>query len=251
MRAGLRSRLKAVLIAAVCMGLTILLRFGVGDWLGHRIPLLLPMIVAIFAATWYGGSAAGLIATVLGLGLGVVLFQGRANPSEAVVLYRLRLILFGVEAVLITVSLEAMHRARQRLVQKKAELEKEVQDRVHAEQKLVLAAQRKNQFLATLAHELRNPLSPLRNSLEIIERNHADPQALAEEAKRHPPRYQTELGNGGGKRDLWREPTFSYQPFVYASGLDSNASRTCRKSKPEETQALKPAGSGSRCSTVL
>ena len=30
------------------------------------------------------------------------------------------------------------------------------------------AARRKDEFLATLAHELRNPLAPIRNGLEVI-----------------------------------------------------------------------------------
>jgi PAS domain S-box-containing protein len=41
----------------------------------------------------------------------------------------------------------------------------------HAEKALRDADHRKDEFLATLAHELRNPLAPLRNSLEILRRN--------------------------------------------------------------------------------
>ncbi|HEX7122864.1 MAG TPA: ATP-binding protein [Gemmatimonadaceae bacterium] len=37
---------------------------------------------------------------------------------------------------------------------------------------------RKDQFLATLAHELRNPLAPIRNSLEIIRRSADNPRLL-------------------------------------------------------------------------
>jgi len=38
------------------------------------------------------------------------------------------------------------------------------------------ADQRKNEFLAILAHELRNPLAPLRNGLHILKlRSDADP----------------------------------------------------------------------------
>jgi signal transduction histidine kinase len=48
------------------------------------------------------------------------------------------------------------------------------------EQKRALAAledadRRKDEFLATLAHELRNPLAPLRNSLAILQRSADDP----------------------------------------------------------------------------
>jgi PAS domain S-box-containing protein len=37
-----------------------------------------------------------------------------------------------------------------------------------AEERLIEADRRKDEFLATLAHELRNPLAPIRNSLEIL-----------------------------------------------------------------------------------
>ena len=37
---------------------------------------------------------------------------------------------------------------------------------------------RKNEFLATLAHELRNPLAPMSNMLEVVKRADGDPQIL-------------------------------------------------------------------------
>jgi CheY-like chemotaxis protein/nitrogen-specific signal transduction histidine kinase len=40
---------------------------------------------------------------------------------------------------------------------------------------LKLSAKRKDEFLATLAHELRNPLAPLRTGLEILKRNDLPP----------------------------------------------------------------------------
>lgn len=42
--------------------------------------------------------------------------------------------------------------------------QKELQERLHE------ADRRKDEFLATLAHELRNPLAPIRNSLEVMRR---------------------------------------------------------------------------------
>ncbi|MGL4551169.1 MAG: ATP-binding protein, partial [Gemmataceae bacterium] len=50
------------------------------------------------------------------------------------------------------------------------------------EQALKDADRRKNEFLATLAHELRNPLAPLRNSLEVV-RLRADTPAAVREAR--------------------------------------------------------------------
>ena len=53
-----------------------------------------------------------------------------------------------------------------------AELERKVKDRTEelarANDALREADRRKDEFLATLAHELRNPLAPIRNALEIL-----------------------------------------------------------------------------------
>ena len=43
---------------------------------------------------------------------------------------------------------------------------------------LALADRRKNEFLATLAHELRNPLAPLSNMLEVLKRTQVDDDAF-------------------------------------------------------------------------
>ena len=43
---------------------------------------------------------------------------------------------------------------------------------------LLTADQRKNEFLATLAHELRNPLAPMSNMLEVVKRSGGDGKVL-------------------------------------------------------------------------
>jgi signal transduction histidine kinase len=53
-------------------------------------------------------------------------------------------------------------------------LEHEMDERRAAEAALRAADQKKDEFLATLAHELRNPLAPLRNALEILRRSGND-----------------------------------------------------------------------------
>src|SRR6188768_2065183 len=45
---------------------------------------------------------------------------------------------------------------------------RDVTDRKNAEAELREAARRKDEFLATLAHELRNPLAPIANAVEVL-----------------------------------------------------------------------------------
>lgn len=57
-----------------------------------------------------------------------------------------------------------LYRQRQQIAAQRDELQ-------HQAEALKDADRRKDEFLATLAHELRNPLAPLRNGLDILQRN--------------------------------------------------------------------------------
>ncbi|HZQ60719.1 MAG TPA: ATP-binding protein [Casimicrobiaceae bacterium] len=56
-------------------------------------------------------------------------------------------------------------------------LQHEMAERRGAEEALRAADKRKDEFLATLAHELRNPLAPMRNALRILDVAGGDPTA--------------------------------------------------------------------------
>src|SRR4051812_46048919 len=47
-----------------------------------------------------------------------------------------------------------------------------------SEARLMEANRRKDEFLATLAHELRNPLAPVRNAVELLKRQHDDTERV-------------------------------------------------------------------------
>ena len=61
---------------------------------------------------------------------------------------------------------ESLRMANQELAQRNVDLQSQIGEREHAEAQLRELDRRKDEFLATLAHELRNPLAPLRNALE-------------------------------------------------------------------------------------
>ncbi|HZU39058.1 MAG TPA: PAS domain S-box protein, partial [Gemmataceae bacterium] len=79
---------------------------------------------------------------------------------------------------------EHLQRSQEMLQQLQQDLERRVDERTsaltieiverqRAEKALQEEAQRKDQFLAMLAHELRNPLAPIRTALEILRMPHA------------------------------------------------------------------------------
>ena len=62
---------------------------------------------------------------------------------------------------------ESLRLANQELAQRNVDLQSQIGERERAEAQLRELDRRKDEFLATLAHELRNPLAPLRNALNI------------------------------------------------------------------------------------
>ena len=61
-------------------------------------------------------------------------------------------------------------------------LQREMHERKTAEAALRAADRRKDEFLATLAHELRNPLAPIANAVEILRNRQVAPQ-VADQAR--------------------------------------------------------------------
>jgi len=62
---------------------------------------------------------------------------------------------------------DSLREANAELAARNDELRREVRERALAEERLRETDRRKDEFLATLAHELRNPLAPLLNALNI------------------------------------------------------------------------------------
>jgi signal transduction histidine kinase len=64
---------------------------------------------------------------------------------------------------------QSLHLANEMLAARNEELLRQVRERESAEQQLIELGRRKDEFLATLAHELRNPLAALSNAIHVLE----------------------------------------------------------------------------------
>jgi signal transduction histidine kinase len=164
--------------------MAVVIRFSLFGVLGDVEPYM-PFIIAVMVAAAYGGWKPGLLATALAAVVGVYFFVAPyfsfriEQASEWVAVSQ-----FLVAGVTISWLCEALHSVRRRLETKRRQLEQEVNERLKAEAaareseaRLQEADRHKNEFLAILAHELRNPLAPIRNAVRVLRvRTPKDPE---------------------------------------------------------------------------
>jgi CheY-like chemotaxis protein len=68
-----------------------------------------------------------------------------------------------------TAALERINQElEERVAERTAQLEHDLAERTRLQQALMDAGQRKDEFLAVLAHELRNPLAPIRTAVDLM-----------------------------------------------------------------------------------
>ncbi len=146
--------------------------------LGTTVPYIL-FFPAVMLASLYGGAGPGVLAATVSVLItnyywtspsGDPVFEDPAQWMASA--------LFYADCLLVILVARAVQRARERVAA--AEVERRFAQR--AEQVLRDADRRKDAFLATLSHEVRNALAPISNSLEIMERAR-DNKALAESAR--------------------------------------------------------------------
>jgi signal transduction histidine kinase/ActR/RegA family two-component response regulator len=127
---------------------------------------LLPLVLAsvrLELGRWIDSSLAGAIVTVLlALAITTLVWRGAARLQG---LQRQRSAMFA--------ELEA------RVAERTRELAAANEQLRKSEERLIEADRRKDNFLATLAHELRNPLAPIRTSVELLKHENTPAQVRA------------------------------------------------------------------------
>ena len=164
----MQQALAGYLIAIVATAVVAFVRLMISDKVGNFAPIV-TFTIAIVIAAWYGGLRPGLLATVLCTLAADYLYTPRqhsfyvSNPSGAVAL---GVLCFA--GVLISLLCESLHRTRRRLEAEQENLRQSIELQRQMRDALAESDRRKDEFLATLAHELRNPLAPVRNAIHIL-----------------------------------------------------------------------------------
>jgi signal transduction histidine kinase/CheY-like chemotaxis protein len=148
----------------------IVLRWFLLPWLKSDVPYA-TLFGAIAVAVWMGGWGPAVVAAIVGL-VGTTLLIGTPDSFVAASSWSavLGLVVYGATCILIIGLGETMRKARDDY-RRSQEMFKEValELKQHAAD-LQRVDSIKSLFLATLSHELRNPLAPIRNGIAILKR---------------------------------------------------------------------------------
>lgn len=148
----------------------VVLRWFLLPWLSSDLPYA-TLFGAIAVAVWMGGWGPAIVAAILGLvGTTVLIGMPESFAEAASWSTLLGLAVYGATCALIIGLGETMRKARddyRRSQEMFKEVALELKQRAADLQR---ADSIKSLFLATLSHELRNPLAPIRNGIAILKR---------------------------------------------------------------------------------
>jgi signal transduction histidine kinase len=164
---GIIGRMKRhYLVAAAAVVAGLLLRYLLNPVLGQQGPYLI-LTLPIVAAAVYGGFGPALLATVLGTLVGTYLFIDRgAGLQEVMQTENLaRTVLFVVIGLAIGFMGGQLQRSRMALAEKVRQLK--------------ASNRAKDNAMAVLGHEIRNPLSAIKAAHALLERASSDETRVA------------------------------------------------------------------------
>ncbi|MEJ7619070.1 MAG: ATP-binding protein [Pyrinomonadaceae bacterium] len=181
-------------VAVLSVALSAILRGPVlGAYLGDDAPLLV-FVLPVMLAGWLGGLGPGLAATLLGALTGVYYFIDPYYTLRiASVADRMRVGLFVFEGALISAVCQRMLSTARRakdseraalanageLSKSEAQAQRLLSSELEMRRQAEEASRAKDEFLATLSHELRNPLNAILGWTEMLRKGTLDAAASA------------------------------------------------------------------------
>jgi len=172
----------SLLLAIVLMLLALFLRLRIAPVeAGLQYVTFFP---AVTLAAVAGGYRPGLLATLIGMAFATFIFTPPyySLSSEVLGASLWSNLVFLMDGIIVSFSIEAMHRFREKYRDEIEQVKRsealaqalnsqltERNDQLGRSEEALRAADRhKNDFLAMLAHELRNPLTPIRLSAQLL-----------------------------------------------------------------------------------
>lgn len=161
MTPGRRSALTRYLASLVTVAVCLLLRGLLEPIIGNQSPYVILLGAAMLSA-WFGGFGPGVFAVLLSaVGADYFFIHPRFSVFGAGIRHDAGVALFVLEGVFVSWLTENLHVA--------------LQKHAASERELAEADVRKDEFLATLGHEMRNPLATIRHAIAILKDARATP----------------------------------------------------------------------------
>ncbi len=199
MRPAARPALLRYGSAVLAVAAGVLIRLALAPLVGDYAPYA-AFVVAVAVAAWYGGFGPSLLATALSYVAVQLIFKPPPWDYRLGVAFLgrpLTLSAFPFVGFVIAACSGAIHNARRRAEaaareaqQKHKELEREVAERKRLQDELQAqaaalaeAGRHKDEFLAMLGHELRNPLAAVRNAVQVLKLRPAEDPKAAQAAE--------------------------------------------------------------------
>jgi signal transduction histidine kinase len=182
----------AYLLAIVAAATATALRLFLDPVLGEA-GIFVTFALAVAVAAWWGGKGPGLLAmAICGLCAWYWFVSGWVPPRQVVGLGLFVLVSYGIVDMFDTLrrtqaellrAREESERERREVEALRRDLELRAAELERANTALRHADQEKNTFVAAVAHELRNPLQPIRSYARILTTKSLEPEAIASVAQ--------------------------------------------------------------------
>lgn len=168
--------LVAVASVAIAAGLRLLAE----PWLDGRVPFGI-FFLSVMVTAWYGGIRPALVSVGLGILAAHMVLFNRLDPMDHAPAHVTAFAIYAVVSVICCLLIESVRNERKRAEQSAALNSYLNEELSSLNEELNENDRRKDEFLAMLAHELRNPLMPLQNGLDVVEHPET-PAAVSGEA---------------------------------------------------------------------